>query len=108
MCVGKELPSAVLIVKIPVLESNDVDETPATATVPILSINPEVLIVSTGICDADPYVAESTVAALVKFVNVPESAVTDPVIAVPTAFVTNFAEFSNKSVAIPFEAEMAV
>ena len=70
MCVGKELPSAVLIVKIPVLESNDVDETPATATVPILSINPEVLTVSIGISDADPYVAESTVTALVILLNV--------------------------------------
>ena len=64
MCVGKELPSAVLIVKIPLVESNDVDETPATATVPILSINPEVLTVNTGICVADPYVAESTAVAL--------------------------------------------
>ena len=83
MCVGKELPSAVLIVKIPVVESNDVDETPATLTVPIESINPDVLTVKTGIFVADPYVAESTVAALVKFVNVAESALTVPVTVTP-------------------------
>ena len=54
MCVVKELPSAVLIVKIPVLESKDVDDTPATDTVPIESIKPDALTVRTGIAVADP------------------------------------------------------
>ena len=40
MCVAKVLPSAVLIVKIPVPESKDVDITPATFVVPILSTSP--------------------------------------------------------------------
>ena len=43
-----------MIVKIPVLESNDVDATPATVTVVALSINPDESMTNTGICVAEP------------------------------------------------------
>ena len=52
-----------LIVRTPEAESSENPVTPATNVVPILSINPEVFTVITGINVADPYVPESTVAA---------------------------------------------
>ena len=50
----KTPPSVVLIVNTPDAESNEVEETPATATVPTLSTNPNSFIVMVGIKVAVP------------------------------------------------------
>ena len=56
----KDPPSAVPIFKVASLESNVKVETPATVVVPILSINPFLSTVITGIKVDVPYVPEST------------------------------------------------
>ena len=70
-------PSAVLIVCTPLAESKEVDDTPATVLVPMLSTNPYSLIVIRGIKTEDPCVpaAYPGFRVWIILVNVPPSAV---------------------------------
>ena len=56
MIVGKDAPSAVLIVAVDVSESHANPVTPATATVPTLSTKPDPSMVIIGTNEAVPYV----------------------------------------------------
>ena len=75
------------MVKRPVLESKEVDVTPATVTVPAESTCPCALILSDGISDAVPYVPAVTFVFVNLISPVPEVYVTPvPPLNIPRTF----------------------